>query len=602
MSAKWKRLNAEFHAAEGRDFERMVLPYVRYIWQEAILPRAMQKIDRSGVDIISWNFKTRDSIALAVQCKGFTVDELELGSDQIRQCRESIAAFRKSGLRTSTYVLLHNRIPDKAEFRDALKLEVEKLVADGLAKKAVCWNYQRLIQETRKRIREQCEILFSLKEEALQSLQIDRPLCEIVRDVPFQVSHLVIRPTAKLDETLITDSVADPTVEFLRPEISNLCVVLGPAGYGKTTNALRTFSKTDKKVFYLSAAKLPISVANKSALLDHLINTDDLWQNTEPKDMLALEKLVDPEVDHLLRRKTTPVVLVLDALDESIYFSRPGGLQLLFNHIRDYKVPVVLLAREEFWDGKQKDFATVYGHLTPNKERLVKQSVKIVRLKDWHAEQMVDLAMHYLATLKGVQRDNVAKFIELLEQDKYHDFYGDIPRRPLFLRYILESVADAGVKSSGRATLFRDWAVLKIRRDVLNPVMAGGFGRPAIVENAAESETAIRLAFKAMKLAARAMTSTENGALELLPSCNLDEVCTHDSQLRSILDPTGLFLHSLLIPTQFTPDNVQIEFAHRTYHEFFLAKYMSENAAEFVGMTIPESVQRQLDDIKAEGI
>ena len=82
MSAKWKRLNAEFHAAEGRDFERMALPYIRYIWQETILPKAMQTIDRSGIDVVSWNFKTRDSIALPVQCKGFKVDGLELGNNE----------------------------------------------------------------------------------------------------------------------------------------------------------------------------------------------------------------------------------------------------------------------------------------------------------------------------------------------------------------------------------------------------------------------------------------------------------------------------------------------------------------------------------------
>jgi hypothetical protein len=69
-----------------------------------------------------------------------------------------------------------------------------------------------------------------------------------------------------------------------------------------------------------------------------------------------------------------------------------------------------------------------------------------------------------------------------------------------------------------------------------------------------------------------------------------------------ILDPTGLFLHSLLIPNQYTPENLEIEFAHRPYQEFFLALFIRDNPTSFEGLQIPESVQKHLENITAEKI
>jgi hypothetical protein len=87
MSKKWKRLNSILHTAEGRDFERVSLPFIRAIWAEAIIPQPLRSTyDKSGVDILVWKEVDTLSITLAVQCKGFTVKEYELGNDQIRQC------------------------------------------------------------------------------------------------------------------------------------------------------------------------------------------------------------------------------------------------------------------------------------------------------------------------------------------------------------------------------------------------------------------------------------------------------------------------------------------------------------------------------------
>src|SRR5438067_1365308 len=253
MSKQWKRLSNMLHTAEGRDFERAALPFIRAIWAEAIVPQPLRSTyDQSGVDILVWSGVDTLAIALAVQCKGFTVKENELGRDQIRQCIASIKTFRESEIKADVYLLLHNRIPNNQEFRAEVQLEADTLKETGQVKEVHVWGAQKLLQEATKSVRDRCIRILQLNE-----------------------------------------------------------------------------SKT---------------------------------------------------AGYVLKDKDTPVILILDALDESIYFSRPGGLQQLFNQLRDIRVPVILLARSEFWEGKQSDFANSYGLRTETQSKIVNRKVRMIRL------------------------------------------------------------------------------------------------------------------------------------------------------------------------------------------------------------------------------
>lgn len=605
MSKQWKRLSSILHTAEGRDFERVALPFIRAIWADAILPQPLRSTyDKSGVDILVWNGVDTRSISLVVQCKGFTVKEHELGDDQIRQCVESINAFRKSGIKADTYLLLHNRIPGNELFRSTVQQEAEKLKETGQVKKIYVWGAQKLLQEATRSVRERCIRLLKLSESKTREYQIDPPLCNPLEEVPLQISEITINPHRKVGESAVAETLADPAQQLLHTGRSNLSLMLAPAGYGKTTAALRTLVDKTKQVFYLSAATLPREVGNTDTLLKRWIRINKLFEDALEEDVTILERLSAPAIDYVLKDRKTPVILILDALDESIYFSRPGGLQQLFNQLRDIKVPVILLARSEFWEGKQNDFANSYGLRPVNKDKLFNRRVEIIRLKDWQPEQIRELARRYRDTQRGERRSNLDEFIRVIDSGEYETIYGDIPKRPLFLRFILDSVAEQGVRRKGKARLFYDWIELKIRRDVLNPTSFGGAGRAPIIPNAEGSETMIRLAFKAMKLAAYKMTilSEQNNALELLSSCEVDEVLLSDERLKAIIDPAGLFLHSLLIPSRSNAEKLEIGFAHRTYQEFFLALYIRDNERQFVNINLPKAVEEHLISIKEERI
>lgn len=601
MSVKWKRTKSELRNAEGRDFERKVLPFLRIIWADTILPQPLRTYDRGGVDILRWENRKDKSIPLAVQCKGFHVSDSELGTDQVEQCEESINTFIKKGLKADVYILVHNREPNSV-FQKQVEIKLDELIKLGRVEEAYVWDYLMLIRKASDRIRERCRNFLSLNKTKTQSLLLDKPLCSPLEQVPIEIFEMIFNRNQKVGETFISEKIADPAQELLNTHISNLSLVLAKAGYGKTTSALRTFQFSNKKIFYLSAASLPRDGNSKNALFKTWVTFDEMYEQVSDEDFPILEQLISPALEYLLKDSKQPIILILDALDESIYFSRPNGLQDLFNHIADIRVPVILLAREEYWASKQEHFATAFGQQAAKQDKNIKRKANVIRLKDWGKEQIKAFAERYKMELKGTEQDNLNDFINLVKNDGYEQIYGDIPKRPLFLNYILESVAFEGIKSKSRAKLFYDWVCLKIKRDFRNPILAGGEGRNSILHNRTPNNEndVLRLSFKIMKIAASKMTIIQDNRLELLPFCDIEEIKSESPDLAFSLDAVGLFLHSLLEQEKSTAEKQTVRFSHRTYQEFFLALFIRDNPNQFENVSLPEAIQTQLAELESE--
>ena len=308
-------------------------------------------------------------------------------------------------------------------------------------------------------------------------------------------------------------------------------------------------------------------------------------------------------IGYIFKESDLPITLVIDALDESVYFSRRGGLQALFNQLREIRIPVILTARKEFWTQRQQDFTELFG-LTGRSEGRHHTRIRLIELLDWGRQQISELSRNYRDTLTdSARRKNLEQFIKIVDSDEYENYYGDIPKRPLFLRFILETVADGGVRHTGRAKLYYEWAEMKIHRDVCRPMIWGSVGRQPILSETEPLDETLRLAFRAMMLAAQQMTNVSGDDVELLPDCSIANVLLSDEKLKGIVDPTGLFLNSLLVPVLArSHESLRIRFAHRTYQEFFLALYIKENRERFVSYNLPTPVVEHLTDIENEGL
>ena len=601
MSKKWLRIKNKLYNSEGRDFERECLPYLRAIWFDIIQPQPLRTYDNNGVDILRWKPRTGNSISIVIQCKGFLVSETELGKDQIKQCQKSIKKFNKSDFKADIYILIINRHLSDQTFRTSIEAELNTLKLSGKAKEAKLWSFQDLIKNAQKAVRERCIKLLSLNKSKIEKIRVDRQLCEPLEIVPLEIIEMTLTPNRKKDEALIEKCIADPAQKLLDFEKNNRTLVLAKAGYGKTTTALRVHNLTKKKIFYLSAALVPDNSNSSDALLKRWFVLDEFWKGIEDEDYFVLDTLYSLAVTYILRNAENEIILILDALDESIYFSRASGIQDLLNQTHDIKVPVILLAREEFWEKKQIDFSTTFGQEVIRKDRTKVSRVNVIKLEDWKKEQIKQFSERYLSTLVSSEARNIKKLIKLIDNDEYEKIYGDIPKRPLFLNYILESVAYEGIKKKGKAKLFYEWVEMKVRRDINNPIKLGGKGRISILRDQQIRENEIvRLSFKAMKIASSKMTLIENNNLELLPSCDIETIKNEDVQFKQLLDSVSLFLHSLLEEESSTAEIQTVRFTHRTFQEFFLALFIRDKPELFENIHLPPSIKEHLAEIKFE--
>lgn len=590
----YSQLAGELGTSDGRDFERKILPFLRLRWPAAVGSPALLSFDRAGIDAVAWSDKA--PYDLVVQCKGFKVGEYELGRSQVEQCLASIASFRESGLQTKNYLLIHNRDGRSAEFRERIEAALDELCLSGQAVKAELWNRQRFMQEV-------FDAMLGVAREALLKRNLslvhfyaeEEPLVEFVNEVPLASSTL-LSDQHRLRSVMHDDPrVSDAALELFADTKFSIRVLIGEAGYGKTTTAYRAMIP-GARFLYVPAARIPDTVNSSNDFLNACVDTHKLLEGFSLDDRPSLARLVPPVLHYLFKENQVPITVTLDGLDESIFFSRRGGIQWLFNMLRDVRVPVIMLARTEFWKARQQDFATAFGDPARKPDSIRRQEIRIFELLPWNDAQILTLAEKYHDWLMDDDKKmRIQKLIAKIRSGEYTRFYGDIPRRPLFLRLVLDTVAERDLHHVDRTSLFEEWARLKILRDIERPMRWGPWGRAPILSSAEGAETTLALAFLAMTIAARKMTRVYHGKLELWPSCDIEDILAEDRRLSRVDDPLGLFLNSLIVPVG-TPGigKQEVRFAHRAFQEFFLARDLVSHPKKYRGIEIPSSVKEWL--------
>jgi hypothetical protein len=597
---EYNHFSGELATAYEREFERRALPLIRMIYPGAIGAPQLLSLDRAGIDLLLWS--DVQPFPLVAQCKGFKPEVQELGESEVKQCLKSIEAFRKSEFKADHYVLIHNRTGKSETFRIQVQEELQQLVESGHVKRADLWDRHLFLRAVFNSMLERVRSAMLLGGFTAAEF-LEHQLCEPLEHVPFRVSDLTYSPYRLEQESEVSSMHSDPAEALLDFDASNLSLLIGEAGYGKTTAALRAFVSTEHQCFYVPAATISGKVVGTKDLLAECVKLDELFAEIESSDWPTAQRLVRPVVEYIFKDRTAPVVLILDGLDESVYFTRRGGLQALFNQLHQVLVPVLLTARSELWHSRQQDFAASFGESVPKGKGKLRR-IRSIELLPWTTTEIENLARRYSDTLRANQRERLEELLATIRSGEYETLYGDIPRRPLFLRFILETVAEQGVRRTGRAALFYDWARMKVQRDITQPRKWGGEGRAPIGLVDESTDMAVRLSFIAMMLAAFQMSQVVDGVLELLPSCTLDEVLLSDNRLSGIGDPIGLFLNSLLAPGSvgLAHKPLEVRFAHRAYQEFFLSLFVGEHPERFEGITLPAAVREHLSDLESEGI
>lgn len=593
--SEYKVLASELRSLSRDAFADRVLDLLRIRWPECIGAPRGQTIDRQGVDLYTWN---EGSFRLAVQCKGFEVHEARLGSAQKQQCLHSIQKFRNSKVETERYLLIHNRDSRDTDFRQGVQAAINALEAEGRVARAELWSLHELLEETFDGMTDRITSAFTA------STQHDLGTFEAfdltpVDLVPLRAGKLVIdRHRLEVEESPV-EVLADPAILLLEAGSPSLTLLLGEAGYGKTTAARRAVGATERRVFFIPAARIDNEIVGAKDLLERCIDIEGLL-DLEELDRKLWRRVARPVIEKLLKNPRTKTLLLFDGLDESPFFTRQrGALQHFFNLFNSVAVPVVLTSRTEFWIQRKDDLREPFGHIGAHKGG-IRKHVRQLELVEWAPEQMTELARRYKEQLKNPNaRAYIDHLIQTLGDGSYAKFYGDIPRRPLFLRMILDTVAEKDVQTMRRAELFQEWASLKVLRDITGPQRWGTSGRPSIADEASARDT-ITISFVAMEEAARLMISIQENIAVLLETCDLTTLAGRVPELAGRSDLTGLGLNSLLVPIESRlGERRHVRFAHRLFQEYFLARYLASNPDELRDVNLPADTSILLQEVRS---
>jgi hypothetical protein len=528
-----------------------------------------------------------------------------LGAEQANLFKPVLERFAVEGPKVDTYLLLTNRIPSATAFREASRGHLRKHLASRAAV-VDFWGPQEIVQAAFNAMATRLlQLALTGGIENLERLREGSalPQVELVDQVPLSRSFLVVDQHHLREESPRQNVVADPALALAEARGEHFTVLLGEFGFGKTTVLERAIRAAgDRQVLYLPGAAIDQQVHGTKDLLERLLDLESLWGAREDDEREILRLLARPALQHLFRDPDFPVALAIDGLDEAAYLSRRDGLQQLFNSLANVQVPVVLAMRSEYWNEMEEDFRQISGGIASHGERRNRR-IKRIELCDWQPQQIADFLSREIAACSDpTAKDRLEALAKWIDQPEFEAFYGDIPRRPLFLRFIVDAVADEGLPT-GRETrvrLFERWVFQKIARDVYSPskVSQGTSGRKPLVEEGERLSTIQDAAWEAMTCAAAAMCEEKEGRIQLLPSCTLDRALSASQRLRALADPLPLFLHSLL--TQAPSPNRhprRIRFSHRAFQEFFLAWAIHHRPELLPRGEVPNAVRQWVEEI-----
>jgi hypothetical protein len=539
--------------------------------------KRLGRVDQMGTDAFVLDVDN-DTIRTVIQCKGFEVGEY--GKKQHEQCRAEIAKFKAVGPMASKYWLIVNRpIKDNAQRRE-LEDGLTDLVRSGKVGEAELLDQAPLF----KRLNELASVKLTtwLDAQRRELFEFYRTRLEVVRPiegVPFNEAERDPAAFLKTRCTRFFQRLAkDQTGKYRKaPKF----LVTSEFGFGKTTtlHALaRAWVKEGSHLIYAPAALLGHQAfMNASGLADSLLQ---LVLPEEAKlGEMALQIFRDVLRELMTRSKDW--LVLIDGLDENSYAFNANSLPNLWGSIADLGIPVVISARNELVEVRQSEFQR-------NEQLKVGPQFERINLKDWNDALILEF-IDRLALERGGDISPVYQSLrELVASGRYHEVYGDIPRRPLFLGMLAED-AWAGVEPARHLhRLYGTYFKRKFDIDRISIAARGMQNRPSEIVDRFGHDQAKEMLVRVMQDAAGEMlelsdvgggnrqaihhdTIGEKSLQRIAAGLNVPFAAIEDVVMHSLLQPAGR--HAVSRERLF-------RFAHRSFQDWFLARHFADNRLE----------------------
>lgn len=530
---------------------------------EKVVPRG--DLDSSGIDIFSWSIDKNDFDNF-FQCKGFQVKLFD--ESQFIQCKKSIDSFISSDKTTENYYLIINR-PIADEFITLLENELQKIISKGKAKCAILLDIYKFIDFIYDK---QLEIINAEIDKSFQFLYKEfTSVMEqkfYLTEIPFEFNDTLSKNPLKHILSRCNKHFAHdrshPT-EFMK---GKYFFVISEFGFGKTSLMFKLYEHLISNSF--TPIYLPVSSFSSDGFATSSCFCRDILKVISSSEMNGFTTYNHFQYRVLknILDNNPRIVLLIDGMDEHKFFKKDINIKTFFNLIREIKAIPIFSLRKEFWEERFGNLSVAIGKARQIQDKLF--------LTEWDNEAIIDYIDKYLIEnklLKPKEIENLKQLQKIVLVNTYGDYYGDIPKRPLFLEMIIEDVIKNSITRKGLSELYKNYIQKKIIRDRFGSFESTSPDR--ILPGDWDIYQLTDIIFKIQEYCASKMYSIVNKKIILsnnINSLDIQEVIKK-YEFSSILD---VLLHSVLVTTEARKgENLQLKFAHFSFLEYFFALHVT---------------------------
>lgn len=559
------RLRKEFYESEGTSFQTMASSILSDLIPNYWETKPLGELDCRGVDGIAFCRKHKKILSV-VQFKGF--GQLNFGKSQKESCIGEIKKYARKGIYSEGYWLVLNRNVVNREMRSEIEAALVNLVDSGICDAAELYDLSRFLILLKKVAVIKIHEWSGERVNEYVNLHRSRmKFVEYIEDVPFSIESIKeINPKkhiiTKIEE--FYENLEDGKTGNTR--LAPRFLVKSGFGFGKTStlNSIASdWALSGKYAILLPAARL-----KKEAFAYASGIAGSILEYILP-DAACISKKSSDLIRDMIRKelpKTKDWVILIDGIDESVEIFKHTKIGAFWGGIFKLGVPVVLSVRDEVAELRPREILE-----QPSEVR--SGPPEKIQLEYWTEELILEFLDKYIKLKGGLVTNELAELRELVAQNKYDLYYGDIPKRPLFLGMMAEDAYSGKSPSTKLHILYGSYFRRKFEVDCIGVSDATGTARYSdVVARFGVSEACERL-IVTMQSVSHRMVEISNceeiesiSELDLLKSANdagIYDVISEDLSMHSLMQPAG---RDRLGRRKF-------RFAHKSFHDWFLARH-----------------------------
>lgn len=380
-----------------------------------------------------------------------------------------------------------------------------------------------------------------------------------IEDVPFSIGSE--------EKTNPKRYVSTQFIDEQNSSAKSWTFVISEFGFGKTSLLINLPNKDLYKYIYIPISQFnPDSFGNETELAKTILEII-FFKELDTKNR-TIDAILVTEFRQLLRFQKD-IVLLYDGLDEYRLSYKEQGLKQIFSCSTSFVCNSIFTLRKEFYDERNTSFKMAldvdqrptYGY---------------VELKEWRDKEILE----YISELKS-RVDNqeekygyLVEFEKLIKQKKYNAVYGDIPKRPLFLKMLCDDIMSGETKIKNISQLYESYLTNKFKLDREGSSIWAKTNRP--LSKTGDVQSVIDYIFELLAKIAWEMITIDGVSVlynESIDERNITKLMRLEyDELDEIIE---LLLNSVLIPfDKRKRREFKAKFAHKSFQEYFLAYYL----------------------------